>query len=171
MSENRFISIGGSQAWTFFNGAWQDGPEHALVVPAEIRRQDGPAIQGHHYAFLRDRAHADLRARFQVRLGPHGDAGLIFRATDSGHFYLLHFPDCGQASRAQHFWTALSHMDGSGYLRLLEMELVRRVSSTNRDWLDIDAHLVGDRLLVRIGEVGLFSASHTGLEGSGFIGV
>ncbi len=59
----------------------------------------------------------------------HADVGLIVRAQDPTHFYVIHFPQCGQAFRAQHFWAAVSKADGSGYLRILKLAHVRRVAS------------------------------------------
>ncbi|MBI2193968.1 MAG: exo-alpha-sialidase [Planctomycetes bacterium] len=169
--ENQLLGIGDGSLWAFINGAWRDGPEDSLVVPKEILRQHGPAIQGHHYAFWRPKAYANVQARFQFRLTPHSDAGLILRATDPSHFYLVHFPNCGQASRAQHFWAALSRMDHRGYLRIVKLDLVRRVPSTNEPWLDADVHLTGQKLSVRIGDHGVFEASDDSFLGPGRVGV
>ncbi len=130
-NRNHVLRFGDGSGWSFINGAWCDGPENALSVPDETLRQDGVGIQGSHYAFFQDEVYSDLHARFQFRLTPHSDAGIILRAADPSHFYLLHFPNCGQASRAQHFWAALSRMDDSGYLRIVKLELVRRVPSTS----------------------------------------
>jgi hypothetical protein len=57
------------------------------------------------------------------------ERGLIVRAQDPTKFALIHFPQTGQQFRAQHFWVASSIADGSGYLRLKHVELVRRVAS------------------------------------------
>jgi len=165
------LEIGDGSAWTFVNGAWHDGPGKALVVPEDIIRQDGRGIQGHHYAFLRDRVYDDLRISFRFRLFPHSDVGIILRARDPSRFYLLHFPDCGQASRAQHFWAAFSRMDDSGYLRIIKMELVRRIPSTNRLWHKAEVRVSGGSLSARIGETGLFEASDAGFRGAGRIGL
>jgi len=165
------MHFGDGTQWTFTNGAWRDGPENALTVPDELLRQDGPGIQGHHYAFLQGRAYGDLHARFQFRLSAHSDAGLILHAADPSHFYLLHFPNCGQASRAQHFWAALSRMDESGYLRIVKLELVRRVPSTSGLWLDADVYFIGSKLIARIGGTGVFEALDATFRGPGRIGV
>jgi hypothetical protein len=159
------------KAWTFYNGAWENGPEHELSVPDDLRRQDGDAIQGHHYAFNPTDGRTTFRARFQIRLGGHTDAGLIFGAKDAGTFRVLHFPECGQAYRAQHFWAALSHMDGDGWLRTDRMELVRRVSSTNRLWHDIDATVDNGKLSVLIDGLGTFEADDPSLGEPGALGV
>jgi len=164
------ITIGDGSAWAFFNGDWADGEEGALRVPDACLRQDGPAMQGHHYAFFRGATYSDLQARFWIRLMPHSDAGLIFRAADASHFYLLHVPNCGQASRAQHFWAALSLMDESGYLRLLKMEMVRRVPSNVPIRLEVEARVQGDEVSVRIGEHGIFRASDATRRQAGCVG-
>lgn len=165
------LHIGDGNRWTFFNGVWKDGPDGALAVPEEIIRQDGPGMQGHHYAFFKDAAFRDLRASFQFRLTSHSDVGLIFRAADPSHFYLLHFPCCGQANRAQHFWAALSKMDSSGYFKIIKLELVRRVPSNQNVWLDAAVNVLGDKVSVRVGEHGLFETSDATYKGPGRIGV
>ena len=170
MTDEGVLRIGDGKRWMFINGAWCDGPENALAVPDGMVRQDGPGMQGHHYAFLRDRVYGDVHARFQFRLTSHSDAGIILRAADASHFYLLHFPNCGQGSRAQHFWAALSRMDETGYLKTVKLEMVRRVPSTNRLWLDADVHLIGDRLIARIGGTGVFEVSDTAFRGPGRVG-
>src|SRR5580700_11346389 len=71
-----------SKSWTFFNGDWTDGPEATLGVSEAAQRRDGPAMQGHHYAFFKPTAYGDLHARFDIRLNSHTDAGLIFRAAN-----------------------------------------------------------------------------------------
>jgi len=161
------MRIGDGSAWTFVNGAWHDGPEDTLVVPGDLVREEGSGMQGHHYAFLHEAEYGDLHVRFRFRLTPHSDAGIILHAANPSDFFVLHFPDCGQADRAQHFWVALSRMDGSGWMRIVSMDLVRRVSSTNGLWHEADAHLIGERLHVRIDGRGVFEVSDAGLRGYG----
>ncbi len=168
--KNHFLKIGDGSSWMFVNGAWHDGPENSFIVPDSILRQDGAGIQGHHYAFLRDRVYDELHISFQFRLSFHSDVGIILRAADPGHFYVLHFPDCAQASRAQQFWAAFSRMDDSGYFRILKMEMVRRISSTNQLWHDAEVHITGNKLIVRIGRSGVFEASDAAFRGPGRIG-
>ena len=105
--KNNVITIGDGRDWRFVNGIWKDGESNLINVPDELRRTDGDSIQGHHYAFHKSLCCKDVRVRFEFRLMGHSDIGIILRASDESHFYLLHFPNCGQASRAQHFWAAL----------------------------------------------------------------
>ncbi len=120
------LSLADANAWHFVNGRWgcdADGVNGS-------RSEDGAGLQGFSLAFLKDRAYSDMEATFTIRMpANHADLGLVVRAQDPTHFYLVHFPQCGQGYRAQHFWAALSRADGSGYLRLLAVELVRRVAS------------------------------------------
>ncbi|MBM3804255.1 MAG: exo-alpha-sialidase [Acidimicrobiia bacterium] len=167
----RALKIGNGASWSFFNGSWTDGTENALEVPQKTLRQDGPAVQGDHYAFFKDAAYQDLRARFEIRLMGHTDAGLIFRAHSPGQFYVLHFPACGQQNRAQHFWASLSRMDEDGYWRIVKLELVRRVPSTAGVWLPVDVVIRGDSVQARIGEAGIFQAQDSSLRGPGRVGV
>jgi len=165
------LRIGDGHDWHFVNGAWEDGEAHAVTVPDALRRSDGPNLQGHHYAFQTTQAYRDVRVRFAFRLTAHSDAGIILRAADESHFYLVHFPNCGQGSRAQHFWAALSMMDGSGYLRCVKLEMVRRVPSNSGLWLTAEVELTGSKLTVRVGEHGLFEVEDAAYVGAGALGV
>ena len=165
------MRIGNTDGWTFFNGPWRDGPDGSLLVPEEDVRREGPAIQGHHYAFRHDRSHGDLDARLSFRHTFHSDVGLILRASSQSDFWVLHFPDCGQASRAQHFWAALSHVGQDGYLRISRMTLVRRVSSTNSLVHTAQVSVRGNTLRATIDEVGVFEASDDAFAGQGAVGL
>lgn len=165
------LRIGDDHGWHFVNGAWEDGTDGLMAVPEPFRRSDGLGLQGHHYAFCTRLASRDVRARFAFRLTGHSDAGIILRAADEAHFYLVHFPNCGQGSRAQHFWAAFSKMDETGYLRCIKMELVRRVPSNSGLWLTADVRLIGNKLTVRVGEHGVFEAEDDSYAKAGALGV
>ena len=170
-TESKILRIGDGSDWRFVNGDWQDGEDNLLAVPAELRRSDGYCLQGHHYAFCRRLCYRDVRVRFEFRLNPHSDAGIILRAADESHFYLLHFPNCGQAYRAQHFWAALSRMDETGYLKIVKLDMVRRVPSDKGVWLSADLTLAGGRVSVRVGEHGHFEVEDNTYAGPGCVGV
>ena len=165
------LGIGDGGDWHFVNGAWVDGESRAMEVPADRRRDDGPNLQGHHYAFHKRLCYNDVRIRLEFRLNPHSDAGIILRSPDPSHFYLMHFPNCGQGSRAQHFWAAFSRMDETGYLKRVKMEMVRRVPSNNGIWLTADVQLIGSKLTVRVGDHGHFEAEDHTISKAGSVGV
>ncbi len=165
------LRIGDGSDWHFVNGTWEDIADQGMTVTPDLRRQDGPSIQGNHYAFLRTHSYTNVRLRFEFQLGNHADVGIILRARNETEFYLLHFPNCGQGSRAQHFWVALSQMDKSGYLRHLKLEMVRRVPSNSGLWLPAEITLQANQLQVRVGRHGIFSATAEGLTDPGRIGL
>ena len=178
--EEDILRMGDGEGWHFVNGQWQDGENNLLTVPDELRCSDGYGMQGHHYAFQRNQCYQDVRIRFEFRLTPISDLGIILRARDESHFYLLHFPNCGQASRAQNFWAAFSMMDESGYLKRIKMELVRRVPSNGNPnlwaadrnlWLPAELTLSGNKLSVTVGEHGYFEAEDDSYTGCGCVGV
>ncbi|NLX07892.1 MAG: exo-alpha-sialidase [Phycisphaerae bacterium] len=169
--ETTSLHMGDGGHWHFVNGRWRDGENGLLAVPEELRRQDVEGMQGVHYAFNRDLACRDVRVRFEFRLTGHSDAGVVLRAADASHFYLLHFPNCGQASRAQHFWVAFSKMDEAGYLQIIKLEMVRRVPSNKNLWLPAEVTLRGDRIAVRVGENGYFEACDDSYSDAGCVGV
>lgn len=170
--ESHQLSIGDGRDWHFVNADWVDDEGGLIRVPADELRSDGDAMQGMHFAFARTRWYQDFTVRFEFNLAiPHSDIGIIFRARDVSHFYLLHFPNCGQASRAHHFWTVLSSMDGSGYMRQVKMEMVQRVSSTLNVWLPAEITVHGKRVIVRVGDYGHFEVEDDTYPAPGAIGL
>ena len=166
----RTLAVGDGSGWHFVNGAWTDGADGALTIPPDLANAEIGPLQGAHFAFDRTRACQDCRVSFDFLLRSHSDAGIILRARDESHFYLVHFPNCGQASRAQHFWVALSKMDGAGYLKLIRLAMVPRVPSTNGIRMRCMVALQGDRFIVRVGDYGRFEASDGTYRGPGSVG-
>ena len=105
--------------WHFVNGPWTTDDADVIEPPDPYTGDTGTTMQSLHFAFARSLCTQDCTARFEFKLMPHSDAGIILRAADESHFYMLHFPNCGQACRAQHFWVALSKMDDGGYLKMI----------------------------------------------------
>src|SRR5207247_1624753 len=103
----------------------------------------------YYYAFRKNKIYSDLRAEFKFRFTTnHADAGFVVRAQDPSHFYLIHFPNGGQQYRAQHFWAALSVVDGSGYMRFVKLSLVQQVASNLGLWHQARVQIVADELRV-----------------------
>ena len=169
--QTNVLRIGDGEDWHFVNGDWTDGKDGLLSVPEEVMRSDGHGMQGLHWAFHRRPCYRDCTVRFELSLEPYTDAGIVLRACDEAHFYLLHFPNCAQASRAQHFWVALSKMDDTGYLKCTKMEMVRRVPSTDGVWLSIQVAMMGPRFTVQVGDYGRFEAEDYTYSGPGLIGL
>lgn len=120
------LHLGEDQGWHLAAGKWEEQEDGIRVG----RGEDGQGLQGYALAFYKPKAYKDIEAQFAVQMpANHADLGFIVRAQDPTHFYLIHFPQCGQGYRAQHFWAALSVADGSGYLRLLALNHVQRVPS------------------------------------------
>ncbi len=165
------LSINDGSDWHFVNGDWVDGDAGLIRVPEDRVRSDGDAMQGMHFAFALNRCYQDCTVDFEFKLEAHSDTGIIFRARDESHFYVLHFSNCGQACRAQHFWAALSKMDDSGYLRLVKMDLIRRVPSTLDTWLSAAVTVIGKRVIVRVGDYGRFEVEDDTYIGPGAIGL
>ena len=164
------LSIGDGRAWSFVHGAWKEAG--GILEPQDKPDENGgEGMQGYRFAFLKDSAYADLKARFEMQhVAGHSDAGLIFRAKNKREFFVLHFPCCGQAYRAQHFWAALSKMDASGYLRIEKLRTVSRVASNAKIWHAVEADVHGQTITVRIDGTGVFECS--GLDdGAGAVGM
>ncbi|MDP6107613.1 MAG: exo-alpha-sialidase [Candidatus Brocadiia bacterium] len=165
------LRIGDGRDWRFAGGDWADGEGGLLSVREEQSRAESDGMQGMHFAFARNLSFQDCTVRFEFRLLGHTDAGIILRAQDESHFDLVHFPTCGQAARAQNFWVVLSKMDGSGYLRQVKMEMMRRVPSTKGVWLRAEVNIVGRRIIVRVGDHGRFEAEDDTYAAPGHPGV
>jgi hypothetical protein len=116
------ISIGNNDHWSFVGGTW-DEDESGIMSPPAQRADD-------HLAFKIDQAYTDVQIDFEFRWSiNHCGAGVVLRAQDASHHYLVHFPCCGQHYRAKHFWAAISKMDDRGWLEILKMEMIHGVPS------------------------------------------
>ena len=165
------VTIGDGKDWQFINGKWSDGEDGLLSVDPDMLNVDGDYMQGMHYAINRKLCYQDCTIKFDFSLWGANDTGIVLRARDESHFYLLHFPNCGQASRAQHFWVSLSKMDDSGYLRRIKFQMVPRVPSNNGTPLSAEVSIRGPRITVRIGDYGHFEAEDATYAGAGHVGV
>lgn len=165
-----YLTMEDSGLWQFAHGAWRDG-ENGIIRPVGAARQDAEeGLQGYRFAFYRKEAYRNFTASFEFMQESHTDVGLIFGAKDAANFYALHFPCCGQACRAQHFWAVLSVMDDSGYLRVLRRELVNRVNSMTNIWHSVRITASGSSLRAVIDGKGVVDL--TGLDsGPGYAGV
>jgi hypothetical protein len=164
------FKIGNGTAWSFTNGKWEDG-ENGIIRPSGAPKDYADeGLQGYHFAFSSKKAYRNLEASFEILQTGHSDIGLIFRAKNAADFYVLHFPCCGQANRAQHFWVALSRMDPNGYLRILNRQMVNRVNSMNNIWHSVKVTVNAEKIQVQIDGRGWYEFA--GLDdGEGFVGV
>jgi hypothetical protein len=170
-SQATTVTIGDGTDWQFINGGWADGPDGQLAVDPKMLNTDGDYMQGVHYAINRKLCYQDCTVKLDFSLSGHTDVGVVLRARDESHFYLVHFPNCGQASRAQHFWVALSKMDESGYLRRIKMQMIPRVSSTSNTPLSAEVSIHGSRITVSVGDYGHFEAEDSTFAGPGQVGL
>ena len=164
------ISFDTEQQWEYVNGQWRykDG---IFESTNEEFDDDGLGIQGYRYAFSKDTHFKTFSTTFQVRHYLNfADVGFIFGAANAKDFYILHFPDCVQASRGQSFWVQLSKMDDSGVLRSIKTSLVNRVQSTPRNiWHEIEVEVSDDGINVVIDEMGVFQVDNIDVR-SGAVG-
>ena len=165
------LKIGDGKNWRFAGGKWVDGDDGLVAVRDDQLRAPSEGMQGLHFAFHRNLCFQDCKATFEICLAYASDLGIILRARDDSHFYLLHFHNCAQQSRAQHFWATLSMMDETGYLKPVKNELVRRVPSNLDTWLPVEVELIGRRILVRVGDYGYFEAEDDTYPGPGHVGI
>ena len=172
MTTSAPLSFSDPSPWHLVNTDWDETQSDTFVLTGDRCGTPGAAMQGMHYAVHPALCCVDCAFEFEIRLNPHSDTGVVFRARDASHFYLLHFPNCGQQSRAQHFWVALSRMDDSGYLRRMRMSLVNGVPSTRKDiWLHVRAHVEGPRVTVKVGDYGHVAFEDATYRGPGHVGV
>ena len=107
------LNVKDPEHWSFVGGTWQENDED-IVTPPETREDE-------YLAYDVGKMYSDVEAEFEFRAEiPHSGAGLVVRAQDPSHYYLVHFPCCGQHYRAKHFWAAISKADGSGWLQILK---------------------------------------------------
>ena len=86
-------------------------------------------------AFYKPETFGDFQVEFDFRWGSsHSGAGFIFHARDARHYYLLHFPSSGQHYRGKHFWAAISKVDQSDWVKIINMQMIQGVPSETSVW-------------------------------------
>lgn len=155
------LSIGDGSRWSFQGGKWTQneadkpftgegmhtraGSEKGVITPPDVRNS-------HCRAFYKGQAFEDMVVEFDYnanyRENGTGDAGLIFRAVDSNHFYFLHFPWGAQQLRAKHYWAALAKVEGGSYIRNIQMNYVPGIPSEIDRWFHVRLEAKGPRMQV-----------------------
>jgi len=164
------LKIGDGSQWAFINGAWREDETGRINCPE--------ARDTHFLAFYLPAAFRQVTAEFELmtsyRETGSGDAGIILRAQDANHYYLVRFPWCGQQLRAKHFWAAISKVDASGYTRNLKSAMIPGVPSETDRWYHIKVQCTGEQIRVwvdgRMGPMAAddsFKAGRIGLAGYG----
>ena len=138
------INFGDGSEWRCLGGQWT-GDDAGAITPPDVHNL-------HSRAFYTATAFSDLTAEFEYnpsyREGGQGDAGLILRAQDGGHFYFVHFPWGAQSLRAKNYWGGIAKVSGDGYLRNIVYENVRGVPSETDRWYHVKVEAAGQRITV-----------------------
>ncbi len=158
------ISLGDGGDWAFLGGKWAESD--GVITPPNVRNL-------HSRAFYTAKAYSDFTAEFEYNanyreLG-HGDAGLVFRAQDGGHFYYVHFPWGGQSLRAKSYWGGVAKVSGDGYLRNIVYESVAGVPSETDRWFKVKVQAKGPHIRVWVDGRQAFEAYDETYK-SGYIG-
>ena len=159
------IVFGDGSQWKCVGGQWTGDAEGAITPPNKRKL--------HSRAFYTAKAYGDFTAEFEYNanyreLG-HGDAGLVFRAQDGGHFYYVHFPWGGQSLRAKSFWGGIAKVSGDGYLRNIVYEDVPGIPSEVDRWFKVKVEAKGPNFRVWIDGRKAFETTDDTYK-SGYIG-
>ena len=109
--------------WHFIGKGWAtEGDANDQLTAHSSWHTGADAYEGQqgtnddlYLAFRKDQVYRDFEATFKFRWnGGHCGAGFVFRAQDTRHYYLAHFPNVAQCTRAEHFWAMISKVDGDG---------------------------------------------------------
>jgi photosystem II stability/assembly factor-like uncharacterized protein len=164
--DDTLINFGDGAQWKCLGGQWTSKGEVGITPP------DDPNL--HSRAFYVARSFSDFTAEFEYNAtyGPlgHGDAGLILRAQDGGHFYFVHFPWGGQSLRAKNYWGGIAKVSGDGYLRHIVYEDVPGVPSEVSRWFKVKVVAKGPSIRVWVNGRVAFEA-HDETYRSGYIGL
>ena len=167
-NDQAMIEFGDGSQWRTLGGEWKgDGP--LFIPPATPRVRNT-----HSRAFYVGKAFSDFTVEFDYMPGiweaGAGTAGVILRAQDGGHYYVVQFPWVGQAYRGKHFWAGLAKVSGDGYVRYLKFQPVPGVPSELQRWYSVKVQAIGPRIRAWVnGRVALDVTDET--HKSGFIGL
>ncbi len=155
------LTIGNGSGWSFAGGKWVENQPGDK--PAKVREIHNPPYfdEGvimppdkrdlHSRAFYTAKGYKDFTAEFEYNANYRegsGIAGMIVRATDPNHFYLVYLPWGGQQMRAGHFWAAIAKVEGDGYLRNIKMSYVPGVACEVDRWYKVRIEAKGPRISV-----------------------
>ena len=137
------LSLRGPQHWSFVGEPWVED-EVGVITPADWDED--------HVAFYVGRAYDEVEAEFEYRWPDgHGTVGFVLGAQDPCHYHLVHFPLIAQNRRGKNFTVAVSQADGSGWLKNVEMDLLRGVARSQTEqsvWHHVRLALRGGELRV-----------------------
>ena len=175
------LGLGDGSEWSFRGGdAWNqaaDGEIRSFTYTEKKSYQSQGGL--YRQAFYKAHSFADMVADFDFlpdyRQNGHGSAGLILRAADATHYYIVYFPWGGQQMRAKNFWAAIGKVDGDGYIHNIKMALVPGVPSETERWYHARVEVAGPRISVLVdGRKALdvtddtYRSGRVGLAGHGF---
>ena len=121
------LSLRGSDPWSYVGPVWEEDGDGLVTPPSQV----GMDL----LAFDTAQSYSDVEVEFDFRWNiSHCGAGVIVRAQDKGHYYLVDFPCCAQCTRAEHFWAAISKVDDQGHVEVLHMQVVHGVASEASMW-------------------------------------
>ena len=129
----------------------------------------------HSRAFYTAEEFTDFTAEFEFnasyRETGSGGAGLILRAKDVNHFYMVYFPWVGQQLRAKCFWTYVLKAEGDGYLRSIKTAWVPGVPSETERWYKVRVGVKGTTIDVCVDGRRAISVETDGQYKSGAVGL
>ena len=100
-------------------------------------------------AFYAKHAFDDVTIDFKVNLRYNaqgaGRAGVILRAQDPTHYYLVYLPHSAQVYRAKNFWVAVAKVEGDEYIRNLKLVWVPNVPAETDRWYDVRVEAKGSK--------------------------
>ncbi len=159
------LAFGDGADWKCLNGQWQE-------TDGEIRPPDRQNL--HSRAFYVGDAYDDVTVEFEYyptyRETGCGDAGLILRARDGGHGYLVTFPWAGVQMRAKHFWAGLAKLSGDGYQRYVKFAWAPNVVSDTHRWYRVKVEAKGPVINVWVDGRHALTAADDEYK-SGFVGL
>ena len=136
------LVLGDGSQWQCLGGEWREDDAGAIQPPA--------GRDMHTRAFYTGKAFSDVTVEFDYMPlyleGGAGTAGLILRARDGGHGYLMHFSWGGQTMRAKNYWAGLAKLQGDGYLRHIRFDSVNGVPSETERWYSVKVEARGPRI-------------------------
>ena len=164
-SHSETLDFGDGSQWRCRGAQWQETAD-GQIQPPQTRNI-------HSRAFWIEKAFSNVTVKFEYNPryldSGAGNAGLILRAADGGHFYLIHFPWGGQTLRSKNFWMGIAKISGDGYIRNVKFELIPGVPTEIDRWYKVKVEAQGPNIRVWInGRRGVEINDDT--FGSGFVG-
>jgi len=148
------LSVGDGTDWHFMTSEENEKIQVAWEDTSNGINPKTEAMSERKRAFYTKHAFEDVTIEYKVNLRydqqGSGRAGVMLRAQDPNHYYLVYFPHSAQVYRAKNFWVGIAKVEGNGYIHNLKLAWIPNVPAETDRWYDVRVEAKGSKISVQV---------------------